>query len=69
MAAKSRPVTDYGLADLEIDPGSVGAAGSATEVVDFTPRPPREAGQVVKDTGDGAAALELAEFLASRKFI
>jgi electron transfer flavoprotein beta subunit len=69
MAAKSRPVTDYGVADLEIDPGSVGAAGAATEVVDFTPRPPREAGQVVKDGGDGAAALELAEFLASRKFI
>lgn len=69
MAAKSRPVTDYGLADLEIDPGSVGVAGAATEVVDFTPRPPREAGQVVKDGGDGAAALELAEFLASRKFL
>ncbi len=69
MAAKSRPVADYSVADLEIDPGSVGAAGAACEVVDFTARPPREAGQVVKDGGDGAGALELAEFLASRKFI
>ena len=69
MAAKSRPVTDYGLADLEIDPGQAGAAGATCEVVDFTPRPPRQAGQVVKDSGDGSAALELAEFLASNKFI
>jgi electron transfer flavoprotein beta subunit len=69
MAAKSRPVTDYGLADLEIDPSEAGAAGATCEVVDFTPRPPRQAGQVVKDSGDGSAALELAEFLASNKFI
>ena len=69
MAAKSRPVTDYALADLEIDPGEVGAAGATTEVVDFSPRPPKQAGQVVKDSGDGSAALELAEFLASHKFI
>src|SRR6266516_3010852 len=55
MAAKSRPVTDLTIADLGIDPGGVGSAGATTDVVDFTPRPPREAGQVVKDTGDGAA--------------
>jgi electron transfer flavoprotein beta subunit len=69
MAAKSKPVTDYTLADLGIDPGEVGAAGATTEVVDFTPRPPRQAGQQVKDPGDGSAAVELAEFLASHKFI
>jgi electron transfer flavoprotein beta subunit len=69
MAAKSRPVTGYSLADLEIPAGEVGRAGATTEVVDFTPRPPKEAGQVAKDGGDGAAAVELAEFLASRKFI
>jgi len=69
MAAKSRPVTDLTLADLGIDPGEVGLAGAATEVVDATPRPPRQAGQVVKDPGDGAAATELAEFLAAHKFI
>ncbi|MFL5793398.1 MAG: electron transfer flavoprotein subunit beta/FixA family protein [Actinomycetota bacterium] len=69
MAAKSKPVTDYTLADLGIDPGEVGAAGATTEVVDFAPRPPRQAGQQVKDPGDGSAAVELAEFLASHKFI
>jgi electron transfer flavoprotein beta subunit len=69
MAAKSRPVTDLGLGDLGIDPSEVGAAGATTEVVDFAPRPPRQAGQVVKDGGDGSAALELAGFLARQKFI
>jgi electron transfer flavoprotein beta subunit len=69
MAAKSKPVTDYGLADLGIDPGEVGAAGATTEVVDFAARPPRQAGQQVKDGGDGSAATELADFLAANKFI
>ncbi|HEV8652896.1 MAG TPA: electron transfer flavoprotein subunit beta/FixA family protein [Actinomycetes bacterium] len=69
MAAKSRPVTDLTLADLGIDPQEVGAAGATTEVVDFAPRPPKQAGQVVKDPGDGSAALELAGFLAANKFI
>src|SRR4029453_5949779 len=35
----------------------------------FAPRPPRQAGQQVKDPGDGSAAVELAEFLASNRFI
>ena len=69
MAAKSRPVTNLTLADLGIDPQEVGAAGATTEVVDFAPRPPKQAGQVVKDPGDGSAALELAGFLAANKFI
>jgi electron transfer flavoprotein beta subunit len=69
MAAKSRPVTDLILAELGIDAGEVGSAGAATEVVDATPRPPRQAGQVVKDPGDGSAATELVEFLAAHKFI
>ena len=69
MAAKSKPVTDYTLTDLGIDPGEVGTAGATTEVVDFAPRPPRQAGQQVKDPGDGSAAVELADFLAGHKFI
>ena len=69
MAAKSKPVTEYGLADLGIDAGEVGTAGATTEVVDFAPRPPRQAGQQLKDPGDGSAATELAEFLVAQKFI
>ena len=41
--------------------------GAATEVVDHAQRPPRAAGTVVKDEGDGGA--KVAEFLAAQKFI
>jgi electron transfer flavoprotein beta subunit len=67
MAAKKKPVETLGLADLGIDPDQVGLAASATEVVSFAQRPPREAGTVVKDEGDGGA--KAAEFLAAQKFI
>jgi electron transfer flavoprotein beta subunit len=45
----------------------VGLAGAGTEVVDFTERPPRQAGVIVKDEGDGG--VKIAEFLAAQKFI
>jgi electron transfer flavoprotein beta subunit len=67
MAAKSKPVTTLGVADLGLDPGEVGLAGATSQVVDFTPRPPRQAGQIVKDEGDGG--IKLAEFLASQKLV
>ena len=55
------------LADAGIDPALVGLGGAATEVVDHTQRPPRQAGTVVKDEGDGG--VKVAEFLAAQKFI
>jgi electron transfer flavoprotein beta subunit len=67
MAAKKKPVETLGLADLGIDAGQVGLAGAATEVVSFAQRPPRQAGTIVKDEGDGGA--KAAEFLAAQKFI
>jgi electron transfer flavoprotein beta subunit len=67
MAAKKKPVTTVTVADLGLDPGSVGLASATSEVVDVTPRPPRQAGQVVKDEGDGG--VKLADFLASQKLI
>jgi len=67
MAAKKKPVRTLTLADAGIDPAAVGLAGSATEVVDFAQRPPRQAGVIVKDEGDGG--VKAAEFLAARKFI
>ncbi len=45
----------------------MGLAGAATWVEDFAARPPRAAGVVVKDEGDGG--VKAAGFLAERKFI
>jgi electron transfer flavoprotein beta subunit len=42
-------------------------ANAATEVVDFAERPPRQAGTIVKDKGDGGN--KAAEFLVAQKFI
>ena len=67
MAAKKKPVQTLTLADAGIDPALVGLGGAATEVVDHTQRPPRQAGAIVKDDGDGG--VKVAEFLAAQKFI
>jgi electron transfer flavoprotein beta subunit len=67
MAAKKKPVETMSLADIGIDPGQVGLGAAATEVVSFASRPPRQAGTIVKDEGDGGA--KAAEFLAAQKFI
>jgi electron transfer flavoprotein beta subunit len=67
MAAKKKPVQALTLADLSIDADAAGLAGSWTAVTDFAARPPRAAGQVVKDEGDGGT--KVAAFLAERKFI
>jgi electron transfer flavoprotein beta subunit len=67
MAAKKKPVQTLTLADAGIDPAAVGLAGAGTEVVDFAQRPPRQAGVIVKDEGDGG--VKAADFLAAQKFI
>jgi electron transfer flavoprotein beta subunit len=67
MAAKKKPVETLSLADIEMQPAQVGLAGSATEVVSFAKRPPRQAGTIVADEGEGG--VQAAEFLAAQKFI
>lgn len=67
MAAKKKPVQTLSLADISVDAGAVGLANAATAVADFAARPPRAAGVVVKDEGDGGARV--AGFLVERKFI
>jgi len=67
MAAKKKPVQTMSLADAGIDPALVGFGGSASEVIDFAQRPPRQSGTIVKDEGDGG--VKVAEFLAVQKFI
>ena len=67
MAAKKKPVETYGLADLGVDAGQVGSAGAWSKVESFEAAPPRQAGTVVTDDGEGAD--KLLEFLASKKFV
>ncbi len=67
MAAKSKPITVMSLSDLGLDAGEVGLGNAWTAVESFENAPPREAGQVVKDEGDGGT--KIADFLASKKLI
>jgi electron transfer flavoprotein beta subunit len=67
MAAKKKPVQTLTLGDISLDAGQVGLANAASWVEDFAKRPPRQAGQVVKDEGDGGT--KAAAYLAENKFI
>jgi electron transfer flavoprotein beta subunit len=67
MAAKKKPLTVLTLADAGIEAANVGLAGSGTSVAEFAARPPKAAGTIVKDEGDGG--VKLAEFLAAQKII
>jgi electron transfer flavoprotein beta subunit len=68
MAARSKEVAVKSLADLGLDPSSVGAAAAGTTVVDV--RPPAERGdtRVIRETPE-AAARQLVAFLAERRLI
>ncbi|MFC4012490.1 electron transfer flavoprotein subunit beta/FixA family protein [Nonomuraea purpurea] len=67
MAAKKKPVETLAIGEAAIDAAQVGLAAAWSEVVDFAAAPPRAAGTIVKDEGDGGA--NAADFLASKKFI
>ena len=67
MAAKKKPVESWTLADLGVDASEVGLEAAWTRVTSYEARPPRTAGTIVTDEGDGGVAL--ATFLASRKFV
>ena len=68
MAAKKKPLETYSLGDLGVDAGEVGLSVAWSTVEDTTARPPRTAGEIVKDE-DGSGASALVDFLASKKFI
>lgn len=67
MAAKKKPVEVLDTAAAKIDAALVGAAGSRSKVLDATVAPPRAKGTIVTDEGSGG--VELADFLASKKFV
>ncbi|MFZ0157488.1 MAG: electron transfer flavoprotein subunit beta/FixA family protein [Kineosporiaceae bacterium] len=67
MAAKKKPVTTVSLADLGISADQVGLSAAWSAVESVTARPPRAAGQVVTDEGDGGSRL--VEYLAGAKLV
>ncbi len=67
MAAKSKPVEEKTLADLGIDPSTVGWAGAGQEITDISAAAAREAGEVIEDDGD--AHQKIVEFLDGLKVL
>jgi electron transfer flavoprotein beta subunit len=67
MAAKSKPVDQLTVADLGIEPGSVGAGGAGQEIMAVEDAPAREAGEIVED--DGEAYTRIVSFLEDLKVI
>ncbi|MDP3971851.1 MAG: electron transfer flavoprotein subunit beta/FixA family protein [Candidatus Nanopelagicales bacterium] len=67
MAAKKKPVERLTLAEVGVPADQVGLAAVASAVESFESAPPRAAGTVVTDEGDGG--VKIAEYLSSQKFI
>jgi electron transfer flavoprotein beta subunit len=68
MAARSKEITTVSLADLDIDPGSVGLDGATTKVVDSRRPEARGATTVVREAPD-EAARQIVALLAERRLI
>lgn len=68
LSAKKKPVSEWSLADLGVEPALVGQSAAWTTVRSTTPRPPKEAGKQVGDE-NGAGSVALVDFLAAGKFI
>ena len=66
LAAKKKPVESWTLADLGIEPTSVGLNSAWSKVLQTSPRPGKEPGRVVEEE-DGVPAL--IDFLAAGKYI
>lgn len=67
MAARTKAITAWSLADLGVDPASVGSAGARTRVTSAAPRPERPPVELHVDDGEGGLAL--VEFLARRGLV
>ncbi len=65
MAAKKKPLTTLTAGEAGVS--SAGLETATTAVDGAEPRPPKSAGQIVKDEGDGG--VKVAEFLAAQKLI
>jgi electron transfer flavoprotein beta subunit len=67
MGAKRKPQEIVALAEVGVDAGAAGEAGSRTSVLALNDPPPR--GESRRIDGDGDAAEQIVAFLAERKLI
>ncbi|GAB2446781.1 electron transfer flavoprotein subunit beta/FixA family protein [Nocardia sp. NPDC056611] len=67
MAAKKKEVQTFTLADLGVDPETVGVANAGTQVTGVTPKPARTAGAKIVDEGEGGN--QIATYLVGQKII
>ncbi|QLY30073.1 electron transfer flavoprotein subunit beta/FixA family protein [Nocardia huaxiensis] len=67
MAAKKKEVQTFTLADLGVDPDTVGVANAGTQVTGVTPKPARTAGEKIVDEGEGGN--QIATYLVGQKII
>lgn len=67
MAAKKKKVAVWSLEDLGLDADSVGLNQARSTLLSAVRRPPRTAGQVLIDEGDGG--VKLVDFLSTGKFV
>jgi len=67
MGAKKKPQDVKSLADVGVDPGSAGEAGSRTTVIALGPPPSR--GDTIKIEDDGSGAQKIIDFLVERKLV
>jgi electron transfer flavoprotein beta subunit len=71
MGAKKKPLDTKSAADVGIDAGQVGEAGSKTEVLAINPPPAKEAGELIEDADADvdATVARIVSFLEERKLI
>jgi electron transfer flavoprotein beta subunit len=67
MGAKKKPQETKGLADIGVEPGEAGEAGSRTTVIGLGEPPSR--GETIKIEDEGDAAQKILDFLVERKLV
>ena len=67
MAAKKKTIEELSLGEIGVDAANVGLANATTSVSASTPKPPKSAGEIINDEGDGGK--KLVEFLVKEKLV
>lgn len=67
MAAKKKTIENKSLSDISLSASEVGNAGAWSIVESAQPRPPRDKGVKIEDSGD--AGTKLADYLAEKRLV